>query len=372
MPTVPPGGKVLVTGITGFIACWVAKTLLERGYSVRGTARSEARAKFVRELFALYGEALEIVIVEDIAKEGAFDEAVKGVDGVEHIASPAHVTAQDPKEIIDPAVNGTLGILHSIHKHNPTLKRVVITSSCAAVLELFPDPKVFSESDWNLQAIKEVEKKGANADGMTKYRASKTLSEKAAWEFVNTYKDKITWDLTVLNPPFVFGPVIHEAATREHLNSSSAAILRILLTPSDAPTALPPGVLKSTGSCWVDVRDLAEAHVRALEIPEAGSERVIISAGPYVWQDWRKFIHLYHLYRLIDRYPVDAANTLTPPVSLPGELKVTGGVPGSGAGATHKIVFDNSKAAKVFGLRYHTMQETVRSVLDDIRRRGWS
>ncbi|KAJ8507196.1 hypothetical protein ONZ45_g10404 [Pleurotus djamor] len=153
----------------------------------------------------------------------------------------------------------------------------------------------------------------------------------------------------------VFGPVIHEAATREHLNSSSAAILRILLTPSDAPTALPPDVLKSTGSCWVDVRDLAEAHVRALEIPEAGSERVIISAGPYVWQDW-----------------LDAANTLTPPLSLPSELKVTSGVPGSGAGAIHKIVFNNAKAAKLFGLKYHTMQETVREVLEDIPRRGWS
>lgn len=99
MPTVPLGSKVLVTGANGYIAVWVVRTLLEKGYHVRGTIRSADKGVHLKEMFtkAGYGDNFETVVVEDITKEGAFDEAVKGVDAIEHTASPFHFKADDPQ-----------------------------------------------------------------------------------------------------------------------------------------------------------------------------------------------------------------------------------------------------------------------------------
>jgi len=113
MPVVAPGSKVLVTGASGFIAAWVVKVLLERGFHVRGTVRSSPKGKYLAKLFKDHGDRFEYVVVEDIAKasstsarylthhdpdqDGAFDEAVKGVDAVEHTASPFHLHADDPE-----------------------------------------------------------------------------------------------------------------------------------------------------------------------------------------------------------------------------------------------------------------------------------
>ena len=114
MPTITPGQKVLVTGANGFIAVWVVKTFLEKGYSVRGTVRSESKAQHIKKLFESYGDKFEVVIVPDITavcqfvtfsfapvfkwiQSGAFDAAVEGVDAVAHTASPFHLAADDPK-----------------------------------------------------------------------------------------------------------------------------------------------------------------------------------------------------------------------------------------------------------------------------------
>lgn len=102
------------------------------------------------------------------------------------------------------------------------MKRVVITSSCASVLDNYPEPRTFSEKDWNLGAPKEVEEKGRNASPPAKYRTSKVLAERAAWDFVKENKDQIKFDLAVINPPFVFGPVLHEVDKPENLNTSAA------------------------------------------------------------------------------------------------------------------------------------------------------
>ena len=155
-----------------------------------------------------------------LQQEGAFDEAVQGVDAVAHTASPFHFKGGDPAELIGPAVHGTTGVLVSALKYGSSVRRIVITSSCASVLTPSPEPRVFSEEDWNTTSPKEVQEKGKEATQADKYRASKTLAEKAAWEFVKSKGAELSWDLVVLNPPFVFGPVIHEIVEAEKLNSS--------------------------------------------------------------------------------------------------------------------------------------------------------
>ncbi|KAJ7076683.1 D-lactaldehyde dehydrogenase [Mycena belliarum] len=336
MPTITSqSGKVLVSGANGYIAVWVVRTLLEQGYSVRGAVRSADKGTHLSELFASYGDKFEVVVVPDITKEGAFDEAVKGVDAIEHTASPFHFQADDPAELLEPAIKGTVGILESARKYGTSVKRVVVTSSCAAVLNISPEPQFLSELDWNDQAVKEVEEQGRGASAASKYRASKTLAERAAWDFVKKYKDEIAWDLSVMNPPLVVGPVIHAVTSPDALNTSTRAMYDVFTKPDSA----------SGGGCWVDVRDLALAHVSALQSELAGGERIIIAAGAFTWQDW-----------------LDAA-----PVSS----KYQKGAPGAGKDAVHLLRYDNEKGKVLLSLRYRSMEDTAADVVADWEARGW-
>lgn len=100
------------------------------------------------------------------------------------------------------------------------MKRIVVTSSVAAVLEVVPNAPIFTENDWNTQAVHEVETKGKDSSAADKYRASKTLAERAAWAFMEKNKDKVGFDLVVINPPMVMGPVLHEVDNPDNLNTS--------------------------------------------------------------------------------------------------------------------------------------------------------
>ncbi|KAJ7034205.1 D-lactaldehyde dehydrogenase [Mycena alexandri] len=329
MPTIS-SGKVLVSGANGYVAVWVVRTLLEEGYSVRGAVRSPDKGKHLTELFASYGDKFELAIVPDITKEGAFDEAVKGVDAIEHTASPYHFQADDPAELIEPAVKGTVGILESARKYGfrspESIKRVVVTSSTAAVLNVAPTPQILDESNWNDQAVEEVTEKGRAASAAAKYRVSKMLAERAAWDFVKKHKDEIGWDLSVMNPPLVLGPTIHEVASADALNTS-ARMLHDAFAKGEGLTG---------GGCWIDVRDLALAHVRALQKEEAGCERIIINFGAFLWQDW-----------------LDAA---------PASSKYQNGTPGAGKDAVW---------IRILGIRYRTMKDTAADVIKEYEARGW-
>ena len=213
----------------------------------------------------------------------------------------------EPDELIVPAVQGTTGILKSAQKYGTSVKRVVITSSCAAVLTPTTEPRVFSEANWNEASIQEVKEKGRDAAGPAKYRASKTLAEKAAWEFYEQNKASLPWDLVVLNPPFVYGPIMHECGAPEELNQSMRDWYRVIVEGKiDNETLVNGGCVvqsadfggipmcgadrgldvRHSRAMYVDVRDIAQAHTLALLKPEAGDNRFIISAGPYKWQDF--------------------------------------------------------------------------------------
>ncbi|KAJ3870808.1 hypothetical protein F5051DRAFT_447097 [Lentinula edodes] len=183
----------------------------------------------LKKIFADYKDKFEIIVVEDITKEGAFDEAVKGVDTIEHTVSPFHFKADDPQELIGPAINGTRSILKSA-LNKSSIRRIIVTSSTAAIISSLSEPKVFSELDWNEQAIEEVKKQGKNASQAAKYRASKTLAEKAAWEFYKASNTNRSCDLVILNPPYVFGPVIHNVSSPSVIKYAAPIIF--LFSPS--------------------------------------------------------------------------------------------------------------------------------------------
>ncbi|KIJ56201.1 hypothetical protein M422DRAFT_219369 [Sphaerobolus stellatus SS14] len=342
MPSVQPLSKVLVTGASGFIAAWVVKTLLDQGFSVRGTVRSASKGDYLTDLFKDHKDRFEYVVVEDIAKDGCFDEAVKGVDGVAHTASPFHFKAEDPNDLIIPAVKGTVGILESVKKHAPGVKRIVITSSMAAVLQAGGPQKTFTENDWNTQSPKEVEEKGKDALAIHKYRTSKALAERSAWDFVKVNKGEIEFDIVTLNPPLVWGPTLHDVPSASSLNTSLVN-LHALIKGEKEPSGEP-------GGNWVDVRDLAEAHVKALTVEEAGGNRFIIGAGSFATQDLLDAIHAK---------------------GDPALASVPKGQPGSGKDAVHPILMDASKSKNVLGLKYKTLEECATDTAKNLLGKGW-
>jgi nucleoside-diphosphate-sugar epimerase len=137
---------IVYTGGTGFLGVWTLKELLERSFTVRVAIRSESKAEHIRNVLKEHADRLEFTIVDDITRPGAFDEAVKGVDGIIHSASPlsSGEPGLDPSLLIEPAVNGTIGIIKSALK-SPTVQRIVVTSSIMAIWGPKPSPSVYTE-----------------------------------------------------------------------------------------------------------------------------------------------------------------------------------------------------------------------------------
>ena len=175
-------------------------------HSVVTTVRSQAKADKLKSNHPSYGkDKLDFVLVEDIAQPDAFDRAVQSnppFEAVVHTASPFHFNTKDiQKDLLDPAIIGTTGILKSIKAHAPTVKRVVITSSFAAILDgskgTWPE-HTYSEKDWSPLTREQALQNNSNG-----YRASKAFAERAAWEFVE--QEKPNFDLVTMNPPLVIG-----------------------------------------------------------------------------------------------------------------------------------------------------------------------
>ncbi|KAH8920982.1 putative D-lactaldehyde dehydrogenase [Atractiella rhizophila] len=339
------GQLVLVTGASGYIAAWVCKTLLDSGYRVRGTVRSESKGEYLRRKL---GEGFEYLVVEDLEKPDGFDAAFEGNDitAVMHTASPFHFNAKDiDDDLIQPAINGTKSLLNSVKKANSNgskVKRVVITSSFAAILNPHPPVYTFTEEDWNIDSLEEYEKNGKNTDQRTAYRVSKTLAEKAAWDFVSSlsHDDKASstfFDIATINPPLVLGPTIHEVPSPDKLNTSVLGCWELFQGEGDPDTCKPYGN-------GVDVRDVALAHIRALEVPEAGGLRFAISSGPFVMQDLLDAVHSH-----------DWEEKYASKVS-----KVPKGTPGAGIEANKKQnILSAERARKVLGIEPIKMDKTA-------------
>ncbi|MFB6317905.1 NAD-dependent epimerase/dehydratase family protein [Saccharicrinis sp. FJH54] len=244
---------VLVTGATGYVAGWLVKRLLEVGLTVHAAVRNPSDKSKLAHLDDLAKNSPGKIkyFKSDLLEPGSYAEAMKGCAVVFHTASPFTSNVNDPqKQLIDPAVKGTVNVLEQAGK-TPSVKRVVVTSSCAAIYtdaidcQRAPDG-VLTEEVWNTTASLDYQP----------YSYSKTLAEKKAWEI---YKKQNQWELVTINPSFVLGPALNP----DTVTSESYNILK----------QLGDGTMKMgaprMGIGVVDVRDVAEAHFQAGFNPNA-------------------------------------------------------------------------------------------------------
>jgi nucleoside-diphosphate-sugar epimerase len=331
---------VLLTGGSGFIAAHCVDILVQHNHSVVFTVRSTAKGdKILSNHPDIPKERLSYVIVEDIAKEDAFDEAIKSdppFDAVLHTASPFHFAVKDPKhDLLDPAIVGTTAILRAIKRSAPTVKRVAITSSFAAIVNAKEHPKTYSEEHWNPVTMDEA----LHTDAATAYRGSKTIAERAAWEFVE--KEKPNFTLSTLNPPLVLGPVVHYLTSLDSLNTSNEMVRDLIA--GKFRKELP----ETRVVIWTDVRDLALAHVRAIERPEAAGKRVFVTAGFYRNSDIVDIVKR-RFPELKDKLPEHYEPT---PKEFP-------------------FAIDNSRSKEVLGLEYRSLEDSVVDLVKSLQAAG--
>jgi dihydroflavonol-4-reductase len=251
---------VLVTGGTGFLGGWCVAGLLERGYDVRTTVRDLAREGDVRAAVAAAGVEADSrlsVRAADLTSDAGWADAVAGCRHVLHVASPfPPVQPKDPDELIVPARDGALRVLRAAL--DAGAERVVMTSSVAAIRSDRPssDATPYTEGDWT----------DGNDTRLSPYVRSKALAEQAAWEHVRAAGAEER--LAVVNPGAIIGP----ALSSDH-SYSLQAISRLLEGTPAAP---------KLGWTFVDVRDVADLHLRAMTQDAAGGER-FIAADEWRW-----------------------------------------------------------------------------------------
>ncbi|CAH2354476.1 putative NADPH-dependent methylglyoxal reductase Grp2p [[Candida] railenensis] len=268
-----------VSGATGFIAQHIVKQLLEKGYNVVGSVRSESKGEKLKKNF---GSNFSYEIVEDLETEGAFDKALKRHPEVTvflHTASPVTAQAEDnEKDIILPAINGTVNVLKAIKSSAPQVKKVIITSSGVTQLDGVDLSSTASEDTWN-----SISYERAKEDGIAAYIGSKTFAEKAAVEFVET--EKPNFAVSTIHPVLVIGPQAFDSEAKGQLNLSNTYVSGLLnLKASEG------GELPQSDGIFVDVRDVAAAHLIAIEKPTNGL-RVLVHSEGYSTQEFLNILN---------------------------------------------------------------------------------
>jgi dihydroflavonol-4-reductase len=337
---------VCVTGATGFIASRIVEQLLAQGYRVRGTVRSLRQEKDLAHLRALPGASTSLELVEaNLLDSSTFDAAVKGCTHVLHTASPYVLEAKDPqKDLVDPAVQGTRNVLLACQRAG-TVRRVVVTSSMAAITDEPESDHVLTEADWNDKSTLE-----RNA-----YYLSKTLAEREAWRFVK--EEAPSFDLVTINPFMVIGPSLSPG-----INTSNQMFV-------DLFGGKYPGIMNLTWG-FVDVRDVADAHVRALASDRAQG-RYICAGETIAMRDMVALLRdigtgeKHSLPKLgldcgIGDFTVRLSSYLQP--------KGVGSYLRTHVGRVPR--YDTSKIQKELGLSFRPVRESIRDTVADLRRWG--
>jgi nucleoside-diphosphate-sugar epimerase len=282
MKTIDQTKPVLVTGGTGYMASWIIKQLLDEGREVRTTVRNLAQKDKYAHLtkIAVTSKGILQFFEADLLHPGSFLEAMKGCELVIHTASPFKISGikNAQKELIEPALDGTRNVLDSVNKTG-SVKRVVLTSSIVAIFGDSVDIAktengIFTEKDWNVTSSPKHQP----------YSCSKTLAEHLAWEMAGMQDQ---WDLLVINPGLIMGPSL---STR---TDSTSIDIMIQLTSGKFKTGVPAGKMG-----FVDVRDVAKAHIKAGFIPSASGRHICVS-------DHKDFLDVANIIRIAHpQYPL--------------------------------------------------------------------
>ncbi|KAG9773411.1 hypothetical protein KCU88_g5814, partial [Aureobasidium melanogenum] len=319
------GGLILLTGGTGHVGYRALVEALSRGYHVRASVRSEAKIAQIKAAASIqpYLAQLSFVVVPDIEKDGAFDEALKGVDFVVHIASPLGHPSEDLEaHVVNPAIRGTLGILHSALKQ-PSIQRIVITSSVVAVL-----PSELRE--FTVDNV-EPDPQGPYSDSFAAYGAGKRLAFNRTRDFIA--KEKPHFTVVNILPSFVIGKN-ELATTPESVRSGSNGVPMIPLMGGHNPVGVPAAV------CHVD--DVAFVHIASLDSRVEGNRNFGINYRgdkPVEWDDAIDIVKKH--------FPEEVKKGVFP---LGGSLK------------SLPMPFDASETEKVFNFKFKSYEEQIVSL----------
>ncbi|ORY92678.1 NAD-P-binding protein [Leucosporidium creatinivorum] len=317
---------VLITGVSGFVGSATTLEFLQKGWRVRGTVRSQAKADAWLKKYPEHANNIEFVIVKELAEDGAFDEAIKGVDAVAHTASPFFTTFKDNvKDMLEPALKGTTSILKAA-KSEPSVKSVVITSSLAAAQDISKGDdvgftrtsEVWSPFVWEEACLFKVP--------IFTYLASKTFAEKAAWKFVEEEKPHFT--MSTIVPPIILGPALQPVQSLSDLNLSAAAIWSIVDAEEIPMTAVP---------VFINVIDVAKAHYEA--IARATSNRYLFIGGENSNSEIARILK--------EEFPEQAHR-------IPTKEAV-------GATPNPHWSWDSSPAERELGIQYTSLRDTVKA-----------
>ncbi|KAH8658582.1 hypothetical protein BGZ61DRAFT_486186 [Ilyonectria robusta] len=289
---IPKGSIILITGLTGYIATHIAQQLFAGGYNVRGTVRDLSKASWLKdELFSTEHAAgkLELVQVPDLAAPEAFNEAVKGVSGVAHVATITSFDP-DPNNVIPQTVEGVLSLLRAAAAQ-PSVRRVVYTSTAAAAV--MPMPGVegqIGRDSWNDAAVQAAwaPPPYEGSRSLVTYIASKVEAEKAVWKFAKEQNPGFT--VNVVSPFTTLGQALHPT----HVRGAVGWVEQLWKGDTSQLGMLPAAI-------YVNVKDVATLHVAALLDPRVKEERIQAWATPFNWNDVLTVLRrLYPTHHFVD------------------------------------------------------------------------
>lgn len=328
--------KVLVTGASGYIGKHITLQLLNQGYEVRASVRNLAKSAEVRDavlphLFDSSRLDTRLTFVElDLERDSGWDAALKDIDVLMHTASPFPLASpKDEDKLIRPAVDGTLRALKAAKSSG--VKRVILTSSVAAIYgcELPAGTSEYDETMWT--DVNHPVGRGA-------YTKSKTLAEKAAWDFIKSNAPEIA--LTTINPVLVLG------APLDKNYGSSILLVERILKGSDP-------MLPDLKFAIVDIRDVAKMHVDAIENNKTKGERILSSS------ETKSFVEIAKYLKLI--YPESKIKTVQAPTAIIKSLSFFNGTIKTILPQLGKPMrISNAKARRMMGINFTPVEVTLR------------
>ena len=344
--TIDKSKPVLVTGATGYIAGVLIKELLEVGLTVHATVRDASKKDHFQYLQEVADKSLGKIkfFSADLLKQGSFKEAMQGCSVVFHTASPFVVTGKDvdpQTELVDPAVMGTENVLNEA-TNTLTVKRVVVTSSCAAIFGDATDTKLtksgaLTEENWNRKSSLDY----------GPYSYSKVLAEQKAWVIAGT---QTQWTLNTIHPSFVMGPGLKYHESAESYKTFS-------MIAGGGMKSGAPGLAVGV----VDVRDVAHAHVVAGFKKEATGRHILSGTNTNIFQVAQTLLPKYKEYPIPTMKAPFFLIYLVGPYMLPGMTRSA-----IRNNFDVEIKFDNSKSKKDLGIEYRPIEVTTGDMMEQL------